>query len=80
MDGGKPFRPPAERLIIRSQGPNSLLRRAIGTDWKGKISPLLYATGILAALAAPYFSVAIYAAVAAMWLVPDRRIERVLHD
>jgi uncharacterized membrane protein len=69
-----------ERLIIRSQGPNSLLRRAIGTDWKGKISPLLYATGILAALAAPYFSVAIYAAVAAMWLVPDRRIERVLHD
>ena len=69
-----------ERLIIRSQGPNSLLRRAIGRDWKGKISPVLYAIGILAALAAPYLSVAIYAAVAAMWLVPDRRIERVLHD
>ena len=69
-----------QRLIIRSQGPNSLLRRAIGGDWKGNLSPVLYAIGILAALAAPYFAVAIYALVAAMWLVPDRRIERVLRD
>jgi uncharacterized membrane protein len=67
-----------QRLIIRSQGPNSLLRRAIGGDWKGKLSPLLYAIGIVAALAAPYLAVAIYASVTAMWLVPDRRIERVL--
>jgi uncharacterized membrane protein len=67
-----------QRLIIRSQGPNSLLRRAIGGDWKGKLSPVLYAIGILAALAAPYLAVAIYASVTAMWLVPDRRIERVL--
>jgi uncharacterized membrane protein len=67
-----------QRLIIRSQGANSLLRRAIGGDWKGNLSPVLYAIGILAALAAPYFAVAIYALVAAMWLVPDRRIERVL--
>jgi hypothetical protein len=47
---------------------------------EGNLSPVLYAIGILAALAAPYFAVAIYALVAAMWLVPDRRIERVLRD
>jgi uncharacterized membrane protein len=69
-----------QRLIIRSQGPSSLLRRAIGGDWKGNLSPVFYAIGILAAWAAPYFAVAIYASVAALWLVPDRRIERVLHD
>ena len=69
-----------QRLIIRSQGPDSILRRAIGGDWKGNLSPALYAIGIVAAFAAPYVSFAIYAAVAAIWLVPDRRIERVLRD
>ena len=67
-----------QRLIMRSQGSNSLLRKAIGRDWKGKLSPLLYVTGILAALVAPYFAGAIYALAAIIWLVPDRRIERVL--
>ena len=69
-----------QRLIIREQGVNSLLRRAIGGDWKGKLSPVLYAIAIVSALAAPYVAGAIYAMVAAIWLVPDRRIERVLHD
>jgi hypothetical protein len=69
-----------QRLIMRSQGSNSLLRQAVGRDWKGKRSPVLYVIGILAALVAPYFAGAIYALVAVMWLVPDRRIERVLHD
>ena len=69
-----------QRLIIRAQGVNSLLRRAIGGDWKGKLSPVLYAIAIVSALAAPYLAGAIYAMVAAIWLVPDRRIERVLHD
>ena len=69
-----------QRLIIRSQGANSLLRRAIGSDWKGKLSPVLYVAGILSALVAPSVAGAIYAAVAVIWLVPDRRIERVLHD
>ena len=69
-----------QRLIIRAQGANSLLRRAIGGDWKGKLSPVLYAIAIVSALAAPYLAGAIYAMVAAIWLVPDRRIERVLHD
>jgi uncharacterized membrane protein len=69
-----------QRLIMRSQGSNSLLRKAVGRDWKGKLSPMLYVIGILAALVAPYFAGAIYALVAIMWLVPDRRIERVLRD
>jgi uncharacterized membrane protein len=69
-----------QRLIIRSQGPNSLLRQAVGGDWKGTVSPLLYAIGIVAALFAPYLAGAIYALVAAIWLVPDKRIERVLRD
>jgi len=67
-----------QRLIIRAQGANSLLRRAIGSDWKGKLSPVLYAIAIVSALGAPYVAGAIYAGVAVIWLVPDRRIERVL--
>jgi uncharacterized membrane protein len=69
-----------QRLIIRSQGANSLLRKAVGRDWKGKLSPVVYVVGILTALVAPYFAGAIYALVAVIWLVPDRRIERVLRD
>ena len=67
-----------ERLIIRAQGANSLLGRAVGRDWKGKISPALYLIGIAVSLVAPSVAGAIYAGVAIMWLVPDRRIERVL--
>jgi uncharacterized membrane protein len=67
-----------ERLIIRSQGPNSLLRRAVGRDWKARVSAALYLTGILVSLVAPAVAAAIYAAVAITWLVPDRRIERTL--
>ena len=67
-----------QRLIIRAQGSNSLLRRAVGRDWKGKLSPVLYVIGILAALVAPSVAGTIYALAAIMWLVPDRRIERVL--
>jgi uncharacterized membrane protein len=69
-----------ERVIIRAQGANSLLRKAVGRDWKGNVSPVLYVIGILAALVAPYVAGAIYASVALMWLVPDRRIERAMGD
>jgi uncharacterized membrane protein len=69
-----------ERLIIRSQGAHSLLRKAVGSDWKTKMSPVLYIAGILAALVAPYVAGAVYALVAFMWLVPDRRIERVMRE
>lgn len=67
-----------QQAIIRAQGKDSLLRRAVGRDLKGKISPLLYLLAIPLAFAAPALSGALYAAVALMWLVPDRRIEGVL--
>jgi len=66
--------------IIRSQGEDSLLKQAIGGDWKGKLSPVLYALAILATCWLPWLSIGIYALVAMLWLIPDRRIERVLHD
>ncbi len=64
--------------IIASQGQESLLRRAVGTDWKGKVSPLLYLVAILVAFSSHWAAKAIYVMVALMWLVPDRRIERAL--
>ena len=69
-----------ERLIIASQGRGSLLQRAVGRDWKGKLSPLLYFAGIIAALWSPPLSQGIYVLVALMWLVPDRRIESLLSN
>jgi uncharacterized membrane protein len=67
-----------QQLIIRAQGSQSLLKTAVGQDWKGKSSPFLYATAIACAFWSPPVSQAIYAAVALMWLIPDRRIERTL--
>jgi uncharacterized membrane protein len=69
-----------EQLIIASQGSQSLLKRALGRDLKGKLSPLLYLSAIVAAFWAPLVSQAIYLLVALVWLVPDRRIERVVSD
>jgi uncharacterized membrane protein len=67
-----------QQAIIASQGADSLLKRAVGGDWKGKLSPVLYLTGIAAAFWSPRISQAIYASVAVLWFVPDRRIENVL--
>ena len=69
-----------QQLIIGSQGPDSLLRRAVGSDWKGKVSPLLYVVAIVAAVGLRWVSMALYVLVALLWLVPDRRIERALAD
>ena len=65
-----------QRVIIRSQGPDSALAAAVGRDRKGKLSPVLYALAIPAAFVHPGIAGALYAAVAIIWLVPDRRIER----
>ncbi|MEZ5063785.1 MAG: TMEM175 family protein [bacterium] len=67
-----------QTTIIRSQGLDSLLKRAIGPDWKGKASPVLYVLALLATLRMPWIAHAIYVAVALLWLIPDRRIERTL--
>ncbi len=67
-----------QKTIIASQEENSLLAKVIGRDIKGKLSSLLYIVGIIAAFYSPILSGLIYAAVALMWLIPDRRIERVI--
>ena len=67
-----------QQLIIAAQGRESLLKRAIGGDWKGKLSPVLYVIAILAAFWSHWISQAIYVLVALFWLIPDRRIEKVL--
>jgi uncharacterized membrane protein len=67
-----------QSLIIKSQGKDSILARAVGGDIKGKLSPILYITGIATAYFSPPVAEFIYILVALIWLVPDKRIERIL--
>jgi uncharacterized membrane protein len=67
-------------VMIRQHGPDSTLARALGRDRKGKLSLVLYLAGVVFAFAMPSVSAALYAFTAAIWLVPDRRIERVLKE
>ena len=67
-----------QQSIIAAEGPDSLLKRAIGTDWKGKLSPLIYLTAIATAFQSHWIAQALYVLAALLWLVPDRRIERAL--
>jgi uncharacterized membrane protein len=69
-----------QQSVIASDGQGSLLRRAIGSDWKGKASPVLYIIGMMAAFRAQWLAQAVYVLVALIWLVPDRRIERTFED
>jgi len=67
-----------QQAIISSQGDSSLLRKALGGDWKGKSSPVAYAVGGLLAFWSPSLAQGLYALVALIWLIPDQRIEKVL--
>jgi len=67
-----------QQAIIASQGPESPLKAAVGRDWKGRLSPVLYVCGILSTFLWSWVAQIVYVAVALMWLVPDRRIERSL--
>ena len=69
-----------QKAIVRKQGAHSVLASALGSDVKGKISPLLYAAAIPLAFVSPWLSVTIYVLVAMMWLIPDRRIENALGE
>jgi uncharacterized membrane protein len=64
--------------IVASQGPASVLAAAVGRDLKGKLSPLLYVLAIALAFVRPWLSEALYVGTALMWLIPDRRIERMV--
>ena len=63
-------------IVSHHHGENAKLKEAIGSDLKGKISPVLYLAAIALAFYNQWISDALYALVAAIWLVPDRRIER----
>jgi TMEM175 potassium channel family protein len=68
-----------QQTIIRAQGADSLLKRAVGRDWKGKLSPIMCLAGSVASLLfSPALAGVIYVALALMWLIPDRRVENVL--
>jgi uncharacterized membrane protein len=67
-----------QQTIIRSQGKESFLKAALGSDWKGKLSPILYVLAIGLAFVSPWISAVIYVAVALIWLVPDTRIQRAI--
>jgi uncharacterized membrane protein len=69
-----------QALIIRDQGRDSAMAHALGRDFKGKLAPALYATGVVLAFFQPWLAVALYIAVALMWLVPDTRLERIISE
>ena len=67
-----------QQMIVARQGRDSALARALGTDWKGHLSPLIYLAAIPLAFVNSWISNGLYALVAMLWLVPDRRLERVV--
>jgi uncharacterized membrane protein len=69
-----------QQAIISSEGPASVLKVAIGSDWKGKLSPALYVVAIVSTLWSPRLAHAVYVLVALLWLIPDRRIEQMFQD
>jgi len=69
-----------QNLIVAACGPDSRLAQALGSDWKGKLSPLLYATAIGVSFVSPIVAGGIYIAVALMWFIPDRRLVRVVNE
>jgi uncharacterized membrane protein len=68
-----------QTTIIAYQGKNSVLKTAVGSDWKGKLSPIVYLVAIAAAHWSPWISMALYSGVALVWIVPDPRIARMYH-
>ena len=67
-----------QQTIIRAQGHESILKTAVGHDWKGKLSPVLYVLAIVAALRFTWIAQGIFVVAALIWLIPDRRIQNVL--
>jgi uncharacterized membrane protein len=69
-----------QRAIIAQQGAESLLAKAVGYDWKGKLSPVLYLAAVPLSFVSPWIAGGLYVSAAVMWFVPDRRIERALAE
>ena len=69
-----------QTVIVKTQGPQSPMRTYLGRDPKGMLSQLLYAAGVGLSFIAPWAGLVCYAVVAGMWLMPDRRIEKMAAD
>ncbi len=67
-----------QQTIVAAQGPQSRLKHALGIDWQGKLSPVIYTVAIVSTFWAPWIAQVAYVVVALIWLVPDRRIEGTL--
>jgi uncharacterized membrane protein len=65
-------------LLVRHEGPDSVLAKAMGRDLKGKVSLVFYVAGIGLAFVQPLAALALYVVVAAIWFIPDPRVERVI--
>jgi uncharacterized membrane protein len=68
------------RALIQEAGPRSAIAIAYGKDWKGKLSVVIYASGIAMAFVSQWIAVGLYVLVALMWFIPDRRIEKKLRE
>lgn len=66
-----------QHAIIASQGSNSILKKAIAADWKGKSSPFIYLLAMSLSFVSVWISLFLYVAVAAVWIIPDQRIEKI---
>jgi len=69
-----------QHAIFRTEGADSRLRRALGNDLKGKLSPVLYLLGSGLAFVSTWLAMGLYTVVAVIWLVPDRRVERFIAE
>jgi len=67
-----------QQTIIRAQGQDSVLKKAIGRDWKGKLSPVLYVAAIVIAFPFSWIAQALLVIAALIWFIPDRRIEKIM--
>ena len=69
-----------QKLILRIHGKDSILAKAVGKDIKGKISPILYVIAIVLSFFNEWAAGGIYVLVALIWLIPDKRIERIIYS
>jgi uncharacterized membrane protein len=67
-----------QQTIIAAEGPTSVLKSAVGGDWKGKLSPFVYLVAIVSTFWVHWLAQALYVLIALVWLIPDRRIEHTL--
>ena len=69
-----------QHLIIKSEGPDSIVKRAVGSDWKGKLSPVAYLAATVLAPWSSWLPQVLFIGAALVWVIPDRRIEHQLRE